>query len=140
MQRLTGSAYLQYQYMVFPRVSGRILQIPKRIEGRLSEGERTRVPSIDDAQCQQAVSESETSLTIDQAALTKSSNQLILTAPKKTNEKTAPVVISIPGLIPCENRINIAHDQPLHISELRADLVLPELQSLGRIDSERFNK
>ena len=81
MQQLTGSVYPQYQYIIAPKVSGRILQIRKRIGDRVSSGELVAV--IDDAEYQQAVFESEANLKIAQASLTESHSQFELATQEK---------------------------------------------------------
>jgi RND family efflux transporter MFP subunit len=81
VKQLTGTVYPQYQYIIAPKVSGRILQIRKRIGDRVSSGELVAI--IDDAEYQQAVYESEANLRIAQASLTESQSQFELAAQEK---------------------------------------------------------
>jgi RND family efflux transporter MFP subunit len=80
-QQLTGTVYPQYQYIIAPKVSGRILQIRKRIGDHVSRGELVAV--IDDAEYQQTVFESEANLRIAQASMTESQSQFELAAQEK---------------------------------------------------------
>jgi RND family efflux transporter MFP subunit len=80
-RQLTGTVYPQYQYIVAPKVSGRILQIRKRIGDRVRGGEW--IALIDDAEYQQAVLEAEANLKIGQASLTESRSQFELAGQEK---------------------------------------------------------
>jgi RND family efflux transporter MFP subunit len=81
VRELTGTVYPQYQYIIAPKVTGRILQIRKRIGDRVHRGELIAV--IDDAEYQQAVIEAEANLKIAQASLTESRSQFELAAQEK---------------------------------------------------------
>jgi RND family efflux transporter MFP subunit len=76
VQELTGTVHPFYQYVVAPKVPGRVLEIRKRIGDRVSKGER--VARIDDAEYQQAVLEAEAALKIAQASLTETTVDLEL--------------------------------------------------------------
>ena len=76
IRQFTGSIYPDYQYAVAPKVSGRILEIRKRIGDWVQEGEV--IARIDDAEYQQAVLEAEASLKIAQASLAEAQSQFIL--------------------------------------------------------------
>ena len=80
-RELTGTVYPQYQYIVAPKVSGRILQIRKRIGDPVRTGEL--VARIDDAEYQQAVFEAEANLKIAQASLAESESQFELAGQEK---------------------------------------------------------
>lgn len=67
IRQYTGTVYPQYQYIVAPKVSGRIIEITKRIGDPVKRGEE--VARIDDAEYQQAVLEAEANLKIAQASL-----------------------------------------------------------------------
>ena len=71
--QLTGTIYPLYQYIVAPKVSGRIIRINKRIGDWVRKGEI--IAQIDDAEYQQAVLEAEANLKISQANLTENEIQ-----------------------------------------------------------------
>ncbi|MDP2983210.1 MAG: efflux RND transporter periplasmic adaptor subunit [Candidatus Latescibacter sp.] len=73
IREFTGTVYPIYQYVVAPKVSGRIIKIRKRIGDPVSRGEV--IARIDDAEYQQAVLEGEANLKIAQATLTESKGQ-----------------------------------------------------------------
>lgn len=75
-RRLTGTVFPYYQYVVAPKVSGRVIDIRKRIGDWVDRGEV--VARIDDAEYQQAVREAEANLRIAQAALIEARSQLNL--------------------------------------------------------------
>lgn len=66
-RQLTGSIYPLYQYIVAPKVSGRIIEISKRI-GDWVEGHEI-IARIDNAEYEQAVLEAEANLKISRANL-----------------------------------------------------------------------
>ncbi len=72
----TGTVYPLYQYVVSPKVSGRVITIRKRIGDWVSRGEI--ISKIDDAEYQQAVLEAEANLKIAQASLNEAITQLEL--------------------------------------------------------------
>lgn len=82
VRQLTGSVYPQYQYVVAPKVSGRIQSIRKRIGDWVRSGEI--IARIDDAEYQQGVVEAEANLKIAVAALTESQIQFELAGQEKT--------------------------------------------------------
>ncbi|MHB9030642.1 MAG: efflux RND transporter periplasmic adaptor subunit, partial [Candidatus Latescibacterota bacterium] len=63
----TGSVYPMNRYVVAPKVSGRVIEIRKRIGDPVRKGEV--IARIDDAEYQQAVLEAEANLKIAQASL-----------------------------------------------------------------------
>ena len=73
IREFTGSVYPLYQYIVAPKVSGRIIVINKRIGDWIRRGEV--VARIDDAEYQQAVREAEANLKIANASLSESESQ-----------------------------------------------------------------
>lgn len=75
-RQLTGTVYPYYQYVIAPKVSGRVIDIHKRIGDWVDAGEV--VAHIDDAEYQQAVREAEANLRIAQAALIEARSQLNL--------------------------------------------------------------
>jgi RND family efflux transporter MFP subunit len=75
-RQLTGTVYPYYQYIIAPKVSGRIIEITKRIGDWIDQGEV--VARIDDAEYQQAVREAEANLKIAQATLIEAKSQLKL--------------------------------------------------------------
>jgi len=78
IREFTGTAYPFYQYVVAPKVSGRIIEITKRIGDTVQRGEV--IVRIDDAEYQQSVIEAEANLKIAQATLTETQSQLRLTS------------------------------------------------------------
>jgi RND family efflux transporter MFP subunit len=76
IREFTGSVYPYNQYVVAPKVSGRIIQIRKRIGDRVRSGEL--IARVDDAEYVQAMREAEASLKIAQASVAESASQLEL--------------------------------------------------------------
>jgi len=66
-RQLTGTILPQYKYVISPKVSGRIIEISKRIGDWVIEGEL--IARIDDAEYRQSVIEAEANLKISQAGL-----------------------------------------------------------------------
>lgn len=75
-RQLTGTVQPQYKYIIAPKISGRVVQISKRIGDWVRDGEV--VAKIDDAEYQQNVIEAEANLNIGLATLTEAKNQLDL--------------------------------------------------------------
>jgi RND family efflux transporter MFP subunit len=73
IREFTGTVYPFYQYVVAPKVSGRIVEIRKRIGDPVQRGEI--IARIDDAEYQQAVLESEANLKIAKASLAETAGQ-----------------------------------------------------------------
>ena len=76
IRQFTGTVYPFYQYIVAPKVSGRIIKIRKRIGDWVRRGEV--IARIDDAEYQQAVLEAEANLKIAEASLTETKSQFEL--------------------------------------------------------------
>ncbi len=76
IREFIGTVYPAYQYVVSPKVSGRIIQIRKRIGDWVESGEL--VAKLDDAEYQQAVIESDAALRIAQASLKEAQSQFTL--------------------------------------------------------------
>lgn len=74
--QMTGSIYPLYQYIVAPKVSGRIVRINKRIGDWVDAGES--VARIDDGEYQQLVLEAEANHRIAQANLAETRSQFEL--------------------------------------------------------------
>ncbi|UCF06389.1 MAG: efflux RND transporter periplasmic adaptor subunit [bacterium] len=81
IRKFTGTVYPYNRYVVAPKVSGRVIQITKRIGDPVREGEL--IARIDDAEYQQAVRESEASLKIAKASLAESRSQFELARQEK---------------------------------------------------------
>ncbi|MBN2542613.1 efflux RND transporter periplasmic adaptor subunit [bacterium] len=64
-RKLTGTIFPLYQYIIAPKVSGRIINISKRIGDWVEEGEV--IARIDDAEYRQAVLEAQANLKISEA-------------------------------------------------------------------------
>ncbi len=73
IHQFTGTVYPIYQYVLAPKVSGRIIEIRKRIGDPVRKGEV--LARIDDAEYQQAVLEAEANLKIAQASLVETKGQ-----------------------------------------------------------------
>jgi len=76
VRQLTGTIFPRYQYIVAPKVSGRLFKINKRIGDWVKRGEF--IARIDDAEYQQAVLEAEANLKISQANLAETESQFEL--------------------------------------------------------------
>lgn len=74
VRQLTGTVHPIYQYIVAPKVSGRIVTIHKRIGDWVKAGEI--IAQIDDAEYQQGILEAEANLRIAEASLSESQIQL----------------------------------------------------------------
>jgi RND family efflux transporter MFP subunit len=73
IREFTGTVYPLYQYIIAPKVSGRIVEITKRIGDPVKRGEV--VARIDDAEYQQAVLEAEANLKIAEASIAELKGQ-----------------------------------------------------------------
>ncbi|HDY87715.1 MAG TPA: efflux RND transporter periplasmic adaptor subunit [bacterium] len=76
IREFTGTVYPLYQYIIAPKVSGRIVVIEKRIGDWVHQGEI--IARIDDAEYHQAVLEAEANLRIAQASHAESESQFEL--------------------------------------------------------------
>lgn len=81
IREFTGSVYPYNQYVVAPKVSGRVVEIRKRIGDRVQPGEL--IARIDDAEYQQAVREAEANLKIAEASVIDTRSQLDLSRDQK---------------------------------------------------------
>lgn len=75
-ETFTGTVTPIYQYILAPKVAGRVVQIRKRIGDSVKKGEI--LARIDDSEYQQAVREAEANLKIAQASLRESTSQFAL--------------------------------------------------------------
>ncbi len=75
-ETFTGTVTPIYQYILAPKVAGRVVQIKKRIGDWVRKGEV--VARIDDSEYQQAVREAEAHLRIAQASLREATSQFAL--------------------------------------------------------------
>jgi len=73
-REFTGTVNPLYQYIVSPKVSGRVVEITKRIGDWVETGET--IARLDDAEYQQAVLEAEANLKIAQASLNEAVSQM----------------------------------------------------------------
>ena len=76
IREFTGTVFPIYQYVVAPKVSGRILEMRKRIGDWVERGEE--IARIDDAEYRQAVLEADAALRIAQASLAETRSQFAL--------------------------------------------------------------
>jgi RND family efflux transporter MFP subunit len=81
IREFTGSVYPYNQYVAAPKVSGRVVEIRKRIGDRVRPGEV--IARIDDAEYQQAVREAEANLKIAVASVADARSQLDLARDQK---------------------------------------------------------
>ncbi|MBN1464627.1 efflux RND transporter periplasmic adaptor subunit [candidate division KSB1 bacterium] len=81
VREYTGTVYPRYQYVLAPKVAGRIINISKRIGDWVRAGET--IARIDDAEYQQAVREAEANLKIAQASLAEARSQFELASQEK---------------------------------------------------------
>jgi len=81
IRQFSGTVFPLYQYIVAPKVSGRIIVINKRIGDWVKNGEM--IARIDDAEYQQSVIEAEANLKIAEASLTESRVQFNLARQEK---------------------------------------------------------
>ncbi len=81
IREFTGSIFPYNQYIVAPKVSGRVIEIRKRIGDAVRAGELIAV--IDDAEYQQALREAEANLKIAEASLAEAQSQLALARDQK---------------------------------------------------------
>jgi len=79
---LTGTIYPAYQYVVAPKVAGRLIEIRKRIGDAVAAGEL--IARIDDAEYQQAVLEAEANLRIAESALSEARSTFELAKQERT--------------------------------------------------------
>jgi len=75
-RQLTGSVYPLYQYIVAPKVSGRVIRLNKRIGDWVKRNEL--IAKIDDAEYEQSVLEAEANLKISEANLAEIKSQFEL--------------------------------------------------------------
>jgi len=76
VREFTGTVYPIYQYIISPKVSGRVIEITKRIGDWVNKGEI--IALLDDAEYQQSVLEAQANLRISKASLTESESQFEL--------------------------------------------------------------
>ena len=76
IREFTGTVNPIYRYIISPKISGRVIEITKRIGDWVNKGEI--IARLDDAEYQQAVLESQANLRISKASLTESESQLEL--------------------------------------------------------------
>lgn len=86
VRKFTGTIFAYNQYVLAPKISGRVIQIGKRIGDPVLEGEL--IAKIDDAEYQQAVRESEANLKIAEASMVESRSQLELARQEKERLKS----------------------------------------------------
>ncbi len=75
-RQFVGTVYAAYRYIVAPKVSGRVIEIRKRIGDPVRKNEV--VARLDDAEYQQAVREAEANLKIALASLAEAQSQFAL--------------------------------------------------------------
>ncbi len=81
IRKFTGTVFPYNQYIVAPKVAGRVIQITKRIGDPVREGEL--IARIDDAEYQQVVREAEANMKIAEASLAEAESQVELSRQEK---------------------------------------------------------
>lgn len=81
IREFTGSVFPFNQYVVAPKVTGRVVEIRKRIGDRVQGGEL--IARIDDAEYRQALLEAEANLRIAEASVEEAASQLALSRDQK---------------------------------------------------------
>jgi len=76
VRQFTGTIHPRNRYILSPKLSGRLVGIPKNIGDPVRRGEV--LAELDDAEYQQAVREAEANLMIAQASLAEAESQLVL--------------------------------------------------------------
>jgi len=76
VREFTGTIYPIYQYVISPKVSGRVIETRKRIGDWVNKGEI--IARLDDAEYQQSVLEAQANLRISRASLAESESQFEL--------------------------------------------------------------
>ena len=117
-RQLTGTVYPLYQYIVAPKVAGRIIEIDKRIGDWVRPGEV--IAKIDDAEYQQALLEAEANLKISQANLAEVETQFKLaeqelerveSLQQKGISSAAELDVAITSFAALQSRIRLAQAQ-----------------------------
>lgn len=86
VRSFTGTIFPYNQYVLAPKISGRVIEINKRIGDPVQAGEL--IAKIDDAEYQQAVREAEANLRIAEASMAESRSQLELARQEKERLKS----------------------------------------------------
>jgi RND family efflux transporter MFP subunit len=86
IREFTGTVYPVYQYIISPKVSGRVVMITKRIGDWVNKGEV--IARLDDAEYQQAILEAEANLKIAKATLSESESAFELAKQELEREKS----------------------------------------------------
>ncbi len=86
VRSFTGTIFPYNQYVLAPKISGRVIKINKRIGDPVQAGEL--IAKIDDAEYQQAIRESEANLRIAEASMAESRSQLELAGQEKERLKS----------------------------------------------------
>ncbi|PIS30700.1 MAG: efflux RND transporter periplasmic adaptor subunit [Candidatus Marinimicrobia bacterium CG08_land_8_20_14_0_20_45_22] len=81
VRELTGTVFPDYQYVVSPKVAGRLIEIRKRIGDKVKAGEI--IARIDNAEYQQGVLEAEANLRIAESSLSESRSNFNLAKQEK---------------------------------------------------------
>ena len=76
IREFTGTVYPAYQYIVAPKISGRVIEITKRIGDWVNNGDI--IARLDDAEYQQALIEARANLKIAKASLAEAESQIEL--------------------------------------------------------------
>lgn len=86
IREFTGTVYPAYQYIVAPKISGRVVEITKRIGDWVDKGDI--IARMDDAEYQQALIEAKANLKIAKASLAEAESQMELAGEELERERS----------------------------------------------------
>jgi RND family efflux transporter MFP subunit len=120
IRQFTGTVYPQYQYVVAPKVAGRVIEIVKRIGDPVKKGEM--IARIDDAEYQQELIVAEADLKIAQASLTELGSEADLAKQELARvQSLRDKGISSPSELDVSNTNNVAQQSRLKLSEAQVE-------------------
>lgn len=120
IRHFTGSIHPIYQYIVAPKVSGRLLRINKRIGDWVRAGEV--IATIDDAEYQQSVREAEANLKIAESSLLEARSQFVLATQEQERVKLLQQKgIASPAELDAANTNYIAQQSRLELSQAQVE-------------------
>ncbi len=127
VRQFTGTVFPKYQYVVAPKVSGRLIAIHKRIGDAVIRGEL--IARIDDAEYQQGVLEAEAALKIAEASLAEFRVQFRLASQEKTRVESLQVKgIASPSELDAAVANYTAQDSRLQLAEAQIEQRKASLQ------------
>ena len=151
IKEFTGSIYPAYQYIIAPKISGRLEKITKRIGDFVNENEIIAI--IDDSEYQQELLEAKANLTIAQVNLAEANSQLEfadieLSRVKSLKEKEFASLSDLENanvaFISAKSKVNLTNAQveqrkaALKLAEIRLSYTVLKSSKSGFI-GERFS-